>query len=173
MKRETTVASNAGACPSGRRVFGLALGLGLWAASAITGWAGAPVHSVTGSGFVDEFGVPFRTTVTAFEDEAGQVWGEVVLNADLTLFDLGILKVSAKVNCLHVVGNSAWIGSVVTHSNNEGLVPVGSTLITMVRDLGGNGEDIKHTELGEEFPPCPDEPELPETVVQSGNFHVR
>jgi len=46
-------------------------------------------------------------------------------------------------------------------------------MITRVRDLGGEGEDVMHSDF---FPPevsCTDQPELPDSVVLNGSFHVR
>ncbi|MEW6213293.1 MAG: hypothetical protein AB1631_33660, partial [Acidobacteriota bacterium] len=135
--------------------------------------ASPPIHSVTGSGIVSEEGVTFRTTVAAFKDDNGQARGWVVVNLDLTAFGLGKITFHSRVVCLHVNGNSAWVGAVVTHSTNEEIIPVGAHSITLVRDLGGNGEDIMHGELFDPGVSCSDEPQLPETIVISGNYSVR
>lgn len=135
--------------------------------------AGPPIHSVTGSGVVTEEGVTFRTTVAAFKDDNGQARGLVVVNLDLTAFGLGKITFLSRVVCLHVNGNSAWVGAVVTHSTNEEIIPVGAHSITLVRDLGGNGQDIVHGEFFDPSVNCSDEPQLPETVVINGNYNVR
>lgn len=135
--------------------------------------AGSPIHSVTGSGVVSEEGVTFRTTVAAFKDDNGQARGWVVVNLDLTAFGLGKITFHSRVVCLRVNGNSAWVGAVVTHSTNEEIIPVGAHSITLVRDLGENGQDIMHAELFDPGVSCSDEPPLPETIVISGNYSVR
>lgn len=136
-------------------------------------FAGPPIHSVTGSGVVTEEGITFRTTVAAFKRENGQPHGWVVTNLDLTTIGLGKITFLSRVVCLHVNGNSAWVGAVVTHSTNEEIIPVGGLSITLVRDLGGNGEDVMHGEFFDPSVDCSSEPALPESVVTRGNYHVR
>ena len=132
-----------------------------------------PIHSVTGSGTVDEEGIAFRTTVAAFTTDDGQARGWVVVNLDLTTIGLGKITFQSKVVCVHVNGNSAWVGAVVTHSTDEEIIPVGAYTITLVRDLGGNGQDVMHAEFFDPGVACSSEPSLPESVVTSGNYHVR
>lgn len=135
-----------------------------------------PVQSVVGSGYVDlieEFGVAFRVTVAAYEDANGHFRGSKVTNLDLRAVGLGKITFLSEVVCLHVNGNSAWIGAIVTQSTNEDIVPVGTYTITLVRDLGGEGEDIMHEEVFDPSVDCADEPELLETVVAKGNYKVR
>src|SRR5438128_3206139 len=139
--------------------------------------AASALHAVTGSGLVEEDSplgpIFFRTTVAAHEDADGGVSGAVVLEADLSVLNLGSLKVSSHVDCIHVVGDTAWVASIVSHTSNSDLVPVGTKMITRVRDLGGESEDVMHSDF---FPPevsCTDQPELPDSVVLNGNFHVR
>ena len=147
--------------------------LGLLLPSAPAALPQATIHSVTGTGLVAESDLTFRTTVAAFKNANGRVWGFKVINVDLTALGLGRLNLQAKVTCLHVNGSSAWVSAVVTNSNNEDLVPAGTLTITLVRDLGGESQDIMHTEFFEPSVNCASEPDVPETVVQSGNFHVR
>jgi hypothetical protein len=45
-----------------------------------------------------------------------------------------------------VDGNSAWIGSSIDQSTNTDFFPIGATVITLVRDLGGARQDIMHSE---------------------------
>jgi hypothetical protein len=137
---------------------------------------GRGAHSVVGSGLVQEDELSFLTTVEVHQNAEGQVRGQVALVIDATAFGLGIIKLGAKATCLTVDGHSAWIGSELTRSTHPDIFPIGSTLITLVRDLGRKRKDITHTEGGDFFPPgtaCSDKPALPETVVKSGNFHVR
>jgi hypothetical protein len=155
--------------------FGVGLILLLIAAASVRSIGGqGPIHSITGSGEVEEEGVKFRTTIAAHQRANGDVWGTVVINLDLSVFDITpLITFRQDVTCVDVAGNSAWVGGVVTQSNNEDIIPVGTTTVTLVRDLGGNGEDIMH---GEPFPSdvtCEDRPAVPETVVTKGNYKVR
>jgi hypothetical protein len=137
---------------------------------------GQPIHSVTGSGRVEEEGFAFWTMVAAHQNADGTVWGNVVANIDARVFGLGHIKISGKSTCLTMDGNSAWIGSSIDQSTNTDIFPIGASVITIVRDLGGEGQDIMHTESGDFFPPgttCTDKPALPETLVSQGNRNVR
>lgn len=133
----------------------------------------AVAHSVTGSGSASEDGVTFRTSVAAHSDEAGSAWGEAAVLLDLRNFGLGKTTFVGKVNCLDVDGNSAWIGAVITHSTNSDIVPSGVNTITLVRDLGGNGQDIMHAEVFSPSVACSDRPALSETLISHGNYKVR
>jgi hypothetical protein len=66
---------------------------------------------------------------------------------------------------------------VVTHSSNEDLVAIGSRGISLIRDLGGEGEDYLNGSPLSAFPPgttVHDRPEIPGDVTfLNGNFHVR
>jgi hypothetical protein len=138
-------------------------------------FAGAPVHRVTGNGVVSEGDLTFKTNVVVFSDAEGAVWGEIVTQIDVRAFELGHIGFQAQAHCLHVEGNNAWIGGVIYHSTSE-FFPVGTKVFVIVRDLGGNGEDIMHAEGEEFFPPgttCEDEFEIFDTVVAHGNFTVR
>ena len=135
--------------------------------------ADVPTHSVTGSGIVSEEGIIFRTNVAAFTSENGQASGWVVVNLDLTSIGLGKITFQSRVVCVHVNGNSAWVGAVVTHSTDEEIIPVGAYTITLVRDLGGNAQDVMHAEFFDPSVACSSEPALPESVVTSGNYQVR
>lgn len=132
----------------------------------------APIHKITGTGKVSEGGVTFRETITAFQHADGSVRGKVVVYIDVTGFGLGRIELAADVNCIDVEGKNAWIGAIITRSSNEELVPVGVSIITIVRDLGGQGQDIMHGEFFEPDTACGTRPALPETIVISGDFHV-
>jgi hypothetical protein len=145
--------------------------LATWCAQSAS--AEPPVHSVTGSGVVSVEGIVFRTTVAVHQDSDGGVWGVSIVLLDLSAFDLGKVTFRIEPTCLDVDGDSAWIGGIVTHSTNEVIVPIGENDITLVRDLGKNGQDVMHNEP---FPPgtlCTDRPEFLESVVDRGNFKVR
>lgn len=108
-----------------------------------TAQASAPVHSVTGSGGFNFFGLfNARTTIAAHEDDDGSVRGSMVHRADLRALGLGLLQLKAKPTCMNVDGDRAIISGPVTHSSNPDIVPVGRILVVLVEDLGGNGEDI-------------------------------
>jgi hypothetical protein len=135
-----------------------------------------PSASVTGAGFVVHDtvpSIPFRAAVSAFQDEWGNSWGSVTSVIDLTELDLGRVTLRGPVSCLHVNGNSAWIGATVTQSSNEDIVPAGLAMVVLVRDLGGEAEDIMHVELFDSASICSAEPALPETQVTTGDFRVR
>lgn len=114
----------------------------------------------------------FWTSIAAFKDADGGVWGTAVVQVDLSTFGLGQIGLQNAVNCVDIVGNSAWVGGVVTHSTNPDIIPPGVVTITLVRDLGGEGQDIMHGELFGPGSVCTDRPALPESVVVSGNFKV-
>jgi len=147
--------------------------------SAVTFGSSAPLaHSVTGSGIAEEeveegVSIIFRTTIAAHQKANGNVSGNVVVNLDLS--QVGVAKLITfrqNVVCMEVDDNSAWVGGIVTESNDEEVIPTGTSVITLVRDLGGNGEDIMHGEpvVGVT---CEDRPEFAETVVKHGNYKVK
>jgi len=130
-------------------------------------------HTVIGTGLVNEDGVVFRTTLLAASDARGRVSGAVVLNLDLTEFDLGITNVLSRVTCVHVVGSSAWIGAEAVYSSNQDIIPNGTQTITFIRDGGRGGPDLMH---GEPFDPpvsCTSEPSMPQTQILNGEYQVR
>jgi hypothetical protein len=96
-------------------------------------------HSVVGRGLVQEEELSFLTTLAVHQNADGQVRGPVALVIDATAFGLGIIKLGSKATCLKVEGHSAWIGSELTRSTHPDIFPIGSTLITLVRDLGRKG----------------------------------
>lgn len=137
--------------------------------------AAGVLHSVTGSGRVVEGGIGFSQSVAVHQAEDGALNGVVQVRIDLRAFGAGEIVLHGTPSCLAVDGATAWIGSTVTHSTSE-LIPAGTNLITLVQDLGGNGEDVLHGETEDFFPPgttCENRPEMPATVVESGNLHVR
>jgi len=137
--------------------------------------AAAPQHMVTGNAEVESEGLVFRATVVAQRDSDGHVWGILAITFDFTDFGLGHVTATAPVTCLEVDGDRAWIGSIVKTSTNPDVIPIGAPAITLVRDLGGEGEDTLHIEPEEAFPAgttCSDKPAILESVVRSGNFRV-
>lgn len=161
-----------------RRVTSVAtLFLVLTAVATLAASVGPARHSVTGTGFVGIAGVYFKTTIAAHSDEAGNAWGSMAGWADLSVFNLpSHLVTVAKVDCVDVDvdGISAWVGGAVTYSSHPDVLPVGLEAISLVRDLGGNGQDIMHTEFFEPGTSCTTRPDiLAETVVLKGNFKVK
>jgi hypothetical protein len=135
--------------------------------------ANAVLHSVTGSGRVTEDGLVFRSSIAAHSKGTGQVSGELVVLLDLRAYGLGKTTFAGKADCLVVEGRSAWIGAVITHSTEGDIVPAGIRTITLVRDLGGNGQDVMHAEPFDPSVSCADRPAVPETLVTLGNYSVR
>jgi hypothetical protein len=135
--------------------------------------ANAVVHSVTGSGQASEDGLVFRSSIAAHSKGTGQVSGEVVVLLDLRAYGLGKTTFSGKADCLVVAGQSAWIGARITHSTRGDIIPAGIRTITLVRDLGGNGQDVMHAEPFDPSVTCADRPAVPETLVTRGNYTVR
>jgi hypothetical protein len=152
--------------------------------------------SVTGSGVVNfedhpdiwSYAGSFRTTVAVHERSDGQLVGTVHHRADNPV-NLGLsFSITSKPTCWVVVddgenGKKAWISSEITHVQVTGPDPDLAALLegifqsigaiyTMVYDLGGNGDDVMHTEPFNV--PCDADPEiLAETVVRNGNFTIR
>ena len=96
--------------------------------------AGAPVHMVTGGGQL--IGETFKETygISARKDAEGNVSGQVEMHID------GVPPLHGTVTCLQVDGTSAWIGGVVTASQNIAEVPLGTEFWFRVQD-NGNGQD--------------------------------
>ena len=46
--------------------------------------------------------------------------------------------------CLRVVGNTAYVGAIVTKATDPAVFPVGSRHVFWVRDGGPNGADVGH-----------------------------
>lgn len=130
-------------------------------------------HSVTGSGHVVEGFFESWQSVAVHQFEDGSLVGVVQMQIDLHGFGLGEMSVQSTPTCLAVEGETAWIGSIVTQSTDEEVIAVGSQIITLVRDLGGNGEDVLHGEVVPSTITCTDKPSFLETIVESGNLHVR
>ncbi len=148
------------------------LAITLWLASAAPIGAAGNEHNVTGSGHLVEGFIESWQSIAVHESDDGSLNGSLQLQVDLHAFGLGQAAVSSTPTCLVVDGNTAWIGSIITGSTEEALFPVGAQLITLVRDLGGNGEDVMAVRVFPATTSCLDRPTIFETVVESGNLHV-
>jgi len=91
--------------------------------------AGPPVHSATGGGTVDWPGGRVTYGFTAQIDAAGVVTGQ----AEFQHRDSGITN-HVVINCLTVVGNTAWLGGTITISSDPTLV--GVEIVWEVQDNG-------------------------------------
>lgn len=99
---------------------------------------GAPAHGVSGGGRVlypDGFGLPAGYAenygFTAHQRADGSVDGQIELQWDPP-YDF---KAHGDVSCLHVDGNSAYLGFTITHSDNPGFGP-GTSFVFEVTDNG-------------------------------------
>lgn len=142
---------------------------------------GQVVHSAVGSGVYEaDLGfatIRSRETWAVFQDAEGRVWGHGVITLDFSELGLGVVRFQLRVEDAEFAGNSVWIGGVVTHSTNEDLIAVGSQGISLIRDLGGEGEDYLNGSPLSAFPPSTtvhDRPDIPGNVTfLRGNFRVR
>ena len=129
-------------------------------------------HSVTGSAVGIEDGIPFRQTIVVHQNPSGQVWGDIVVNFDLSAIGMGTMLVRMSPTCMTVQRPFAWIGSVIVESSNEEFIPIGTSVITLVGDLGTEGTDTLHTERSASTATCIGMPDLLKTAVESGNYDV-
>ena len=140
----------------------------------------APVHSVTGSGRVEVGeGVAFASSIAVHQDATGQVWGNVSTHIiDLAGFGLpGRAEMQGKPECMRVVGNTAYIGIVITQTTDPRIGAVGSRGVAVVQD-NGSGTDKHFGGPGFFWDPsnliCSATPPfLPAVQVSVGNFTVR
>lgn len=101
----------------------------------------APTHSVSGGGRVDYDleGLPegYRETYgfSARQRPDGSVDGNLELHWDPP-YDVAA---HGDITCLNVQGNGAWIGFVITHTNQPESFPVGGESVFHVVDNGSGG----------------------------------
>jgi hypothetical protein len=141
----------------------------------------APVHSVTGTGRINVApGSAFSTTIAVQQDATGRVWGTVNTHIiDLSVFGLpGRAEFQGDPECMRVVGNTAYIGFVITHTNDPRIGAVGDRGVVWVQDNGASGPDIHYGGPAFFFDPshliCSDTPPaLPALPVVEGKFTVR
>jgi len=152
-------------------------------ASAALSSSGGVEHSVTGSG-LQAIAPGFAYTIDAsvHSDASGNVSGQIHVRVlDLTLFGLpaGTSELWEEPTCMRVVGNTAYIGLIVTKATDPGTFPIGSPGIFWVQDGGANGADVGHSGPSWGFDPtgliCTDTPPagLPADPITHGNFVVR
>ena len=151
-------------------------------ASAALSSSGGFVHSVTGSG-VQDIAPGFKAAleISIRSDASGNVSGQVYARAiDLSIFGLAPSQIWYEPTCMRVVGNTAYIGLIVTKSTDPATFPVGQPHIFWVRDGGPNGADVGHFGPSWGFDPagliCTDTPPtdlLPPDLFTQGNIVVR
>src|SRR4051812_12374338 len=143
--------------------------------------SGGVAHSVTGSGLQD-LGPGFKYTIesSVHSDANGNVSGQLHVRVlDLSLFGIAPYDVQEEPTCLRVVGNTAYIGAVVTRSTDPVNAPVGERAVFWVRDGGPNGADVGHEGPAWFYDPtgaiCSDTPptSLTPDPITPGNFVVR
>ena len=140
-------------------------------------------HSVTGSGLqAIAPGFEYAFEVSVKSDANGNVSGQIFSRVlDLTLFGLpaGTSTNEGVPTCMRVVGNTAYIGFVITKSTDPAVFPIGSQNVFWVRDGGANGADVGHLGPSWGFDPsgliCTDTPPagLPADPITHGNVIVR
>jgi len=153
-------------------------------ASAALSSSGGVVHSVTGSGLqaiAPGFAYTFEASIRS--DASGNVSGQIHVRVlDLTLFGLpaGTSEIQEEPTCLRVVGNTAYVGAIVTKATDPATFPIGSLHVFWVRDGGPNGADVGHLGPASAYDPngliCSDTPPtdlLPVDPITHGNFIVR
>jgi hypothetical protein len=151
-------------------------------ASAALSSSGGVEHSVTGSG-LQAIAPGFAYTIEASvrSDASGQVSGQIHVRVlDLSLFGIAPYEVEEEPTCMRVVGNTAYIGAIVTKSTDPVNAPVGALAVFWVRDGGPNGADVGHEGPAWFYDPngliCSDTPPtdaLSADPITPGNFVVR
>ena len=146
-----------------------------------------PTVSITGTGFVDMrdhtgADVQYRIRINAIEDPVDGFQGSVT--SQIVRGDQGRMMVLSRVTCVLVIGDAAWISSVVTHSTNEAVYAPGDVMITHVRDFGADG-DVLQQEAAKNLPAahfdidgdgdvdCHDRPALYPSTLQSGDIVIK
>jgi len=107
---------------------------------------------------------------TARKDGAGNVKGQVQMQLG------GLPAFHGDATCLAVSGNSGWIGGVVTSSQDETEVPVGTQFWFRVIDNEASGapDQISFIRLGPAASICNEmRPAMPHVAFQHGQIVVR
>ena len=138
-------------------------------------------HSVTGSGLEDIVpGFKFTVEASVHSDVSGKVSGQIHVRVlDLSLYGVAPYEVQEEPTCMRVVGNTAYIGAIVTKTTDPVNAPVGGLAVFWVQDGGASGADVGHEGPSWAFDPtgqiCTDTPPagLPAETITQGNFVVR
>jgi len=150
-------------------------------ASAALSSSGGAVHSVTGSGLEDIApGFKFTVEASVRSDASGNVSGQIHVRVlDLSFYGIAPYEVTEEPTCMRVVGNTAYIGAVVTKTSDPVNAPVGGVAVFWLQDGGPNGADVGHEGPSWAFDQdgkiCTDTPPsgLPAVPITQGNFVVR
>jgi len=143
---------------------------------------GGVEHSVTGSALEDIApGFKFTVEASVHSDASGNVSGQIHVRVlDLSLFGVAPYEVTEAPTCMRVVGNTAYIGAVVTKTSDPIVAPIGALAVFWVRDNGASGADVGHEGPASFFDPsgliCSATPPtdfLPIEPFAPGNFVVR
>ena len=150
-------------------------------ASAALSSSGGVEHSVTGSGLEDIApGFKFTVEASVRSDASGTVSGQIHVRVlDLSLFGVAPYEVTEEPTCMRVVGNTAYIGAVVTKTSDPVSAPLGEAAVFWLQDGGPNGVDVGHEGPSSFYDPtgqiCTATPPvgLPPFAITQGNFVVR
>jgi hypothetical protein len=138
-------------------------------------------HSVTGSGLEDIVpGFKFTVEASVHSDASGKVSGQIHVRVlDLTLYGIAPYEVTEAPTCMRVVGNTAYIGAVVTKTSDPVNAPIGGAAVFWVQDGGPNGADVGHEgpswafDLDGKICTATPPSGLPAVTITHGNFVVR
>jgi len=142
---------------------------------------GGVEHSVTGSGLQDIFpGFKYTIEASVHSDAKGNVSGQIHVRVlDLSAFGIAPYEVEGVPTCMRVVGNTAYIGEIITKTTDPVNAPVGELGVFWVRDGGPHGADVGHEGPSWFYDPtgliCTDTPpaSLTPDPITPGNFVVR
>jgi hypothetical protein len=124
--------------------------------------------SVDGTGAVYE-DFPYSTHVSARLSPTGEASGEIVSILDVSQYGLGLITVTATVDCLEIDGNVAWVSGSVVDTTNPDVLPLGLELDVKVVDNGSRG-DAMHSEP--EAGGCHSRPDLQAIPLLHGNYVI-
>ncbi|UCD97853.1 MAG: hypothetical protein JSV42_12900 [Chloroflexota bacterium] len=93
--------------------------------------ASEPVHQVSAGGKLDLEGGNSETY-----GFLAQIDAEGIVSGQGEFHEQGQLKIHFEVNCLSVDGNTAWLGGIVTRSNDPVRIPVGFDFTWQLQDNG-------------------------------------
>jgi hypothetical protein len=143
---------------------------------------GGVEHSVTGSGLQDIMpGFKYTIEASVHSDASGNVSGQIHVRVlDLSLFGVAPYEVQEEPTCMRVVGNTAYIGAIVTKTSDPVNAPIGGIAVFWVRDGGPGGADVGHEGPSWFYDPtgliCSSTPPIaaltPDPITH-GNFVVR